>query len=360
MRRPLHVPAQPERRYDHAVRRRDSSGPLVLAAAALSGALALAAAPAVDLAAGASVQPEPAAPANKAPLARLRATPASVLVGSTILLDGSRSRDPDGHVVRYMWDLNGDGTFETGTGTSSRLRDILATPGPVNVGLRVIDNRGAYSDDYVRLSASALTDDTLTSTGQSGAAGKRLKAATQRKGSGAAGGSPARVRAAAATIVTVRDFLFAPKAITVHVGDTVTWINHGPAAHSATADDGSFDTGLLKRAASGSFRFTKAGTFSYHCTPHPFMKATVVVAAASGTSAAGSGSTTGGTTASGGTGSSTSGSSSNSTHHSSSGLPLPHTGLELSLLVAAGLALLGGGVALRRRLARRGGAGVDA
>jgi plastocyanin len=34
---------------------------------------------------------------------------------------------------------------------------------------------------------------------------------------------------------------------------------------------------LLAKGESYSFTFKKAGTYTYHCTPHPYMKGTVVV-----------------------------------------------------------------------------------
>lgn len=86
--------------------------------------------------------------------------------------------------------------------------------------------------------------------------------------------------ASASTGVTIRDFEFAPSAVTVNVGDTVTWTNDGPTPHSATANDGSFDTGIMNAGASGSHTFTEAGTFAYICTPHPNMTGTVTVQAA--------------------------------------------------------------------------------
>lgn len=70
---------------------------------------------------------------------------------------------------------------------------------------------------------------------------------------------------------------FSPQAITVTSGSQVTWTNNGSLQHSATADDGSFDSGLLNKGDTWSFTFTKAGTYAYHCTPHPWMKATIVV-----------------------------------------------------------------------------------
>ncbi len=80
-----------------------------------------------------------------------------------------------------------------------------------------------------------------------------------------------------ANTVEIKGFAFAPATLTVKVGDTVTWANKDMVGHSATADDGSFDTGVLSQGETGSFTFTKPGTYTYHCTPHPNMKGTIVV-----------------------------------------------------------------------------------
>jgi nitrite reductase (NO-forming) len=64
----------------------------------------------------------------------------------------------------------------------------------------------------------------------------------------------------------------------IEVGDTVTWINEDDAMlHTATAVDGSFDSGLLRTGESWSHTFTEAGEFEYLCTPHPWMRAKVIV-----------------------------------------------------------------------------------
>ena len=39
----------------------------------------------------------------------------------------------------YQWDLNGDGTYETDTGSNPVLTTSIPTEGTYNVGLRVID-----------------------------------------------------------------------------------------------------------------------------------------------------------------------------------------------------------------------------
>jgi LPXTG-motif cell wall-anchored protein len=154
--------------------------------------------------------------------------------------------------------------------------------------------------------------------------------------------------AAASTGVTISDFKFTPGSTTVNVGDTVTWSNNGPTGHSATATDGSFDTGILQKGSSGSHTFAQAGTFSYFCTPHPFMKGTIVVqAAASGDTG---GDTSGGGDSSGATSGDTSGTT--STESQTGGGPaLPSTGMDVGGLALLGLTTLALGAYLRRRTA---------
>jgi predicted lipoprotein with Yx(FWY)xxD motif len=82
---------------------------------------------------------------------------------------------------------------------------------------------------------------------------------------------------AAGSAVTIKGFAFDPPQLTVAVGTTVTWTNQDGVAHTVTADKGEFDSGNLDSGKTFSFTFSKAGTFSYHCTIHPQMKATIVV-----------------------------------------------------------------------------------
>lgn len=77
--------------------------------------------------------------------------------------------------------------------------------------------------------------------------------------------------------VTIQNFSFSPSTITIHPGDSITWTNMDSAPHSATADDGSFDTGVLQKGQSKTLKFSSMGTFTYHCSVHPSMKAKVVV-----------------------------------------------------------------------------------
>jgi plastocyanin len=82
---------------------------------------------------------------------------------------------------------------------------------------------------------------------------------------------------AAPSKVAIADFDYDPRAITVHAGTTVTWTNSDDAAHTATAEDGSFDTGTLEQGDSETVSFDEPGSYAYYCRFHAFMKATVEV-----------------------------------------------------------------------------------
>ncbi|HEY4561887.1 MAG TPA: cupredoxin family copper-binding protein, partial [Thermoanaerobaculia bacterium] len=160
---------------------------------------------------------------------------------------------------------------------------------------------------------------------------------------GPPGGGGAKAKKAASASVTMGDFFFSPASVTVAVGDTVTWHNTGQAPHTATANDGSFDTGTINAGGSGSHTFSSAGTFSYICTIHPNMKGTVRVLSSSSGGGGGSG---------GSAGASSSGTSESSAVASpgaaGSSSTLPMTGMAVGALALVGLALLGSGALVRR------------
>jgi plastocyanin len=65
--------------------------------------------------------------------------------------------------------------------------------------------------------------------------------------------------------------------LTIPAGMTVTWTNTGAQQHTVTADDASVDSGMIDPGNTFTFEFDTPGTFTYHCTPHPWMKATITV-----------------------------------------------------------------------------------
>lgn len=80
--------------------------------------------------------------------------------------------------------------------------------------------------------------------------------------------------------VTISNFAFGPKQITVKVGTTVTWTNQDSVKHDIKMENGSSEgpsSELLAKGESYSYTFDRAGTYNYLCTPHPYMKGTVTV-----------------------------------------------------------------------------------
>ncbi len=83
-------------------------------------------------------------------------------------------------------------------------------------------------------------------------------------------------------VVETQDNVFVPEEITIAVGDSIEFQNTGRAPHTATAEDGSFDTGNLNAGQSRTISFSKAGTIEYICIYHEAigMVGTIVVEAA--------------------------------------------------------------------------------
>ena len=77
--------------------------------------------------------------------------------------------------------------------------------------------------------------------------------------------------------VSISKFTFVPATITIAAGQSVTWTNADPVAHTTTSDDKVWDSGSLLPNATFSTTFSQPGTYAYHCTIHPFIRGTVVV-----------------------------------------------------------------------------------
>ena len=86
------------------------------------------------------------------------------------------------------------------------------------------------------------------------------------------------VRAASKSVrVVIKNIAYTQTKLSVTVGTTVEWVNNDPLQHSVTAVDRSFNSGLISPGKSFRHTFTKAGTYSFYCMPHPFMKGVIVV-----------------------------------------------------------------------------------
>ncbi len=89
---------------------------------------------------------------------------------------------------------------------------------------------------------------------------------------------PATTQAAEIT-VAIRDYAFVPDKVAIHPGDTVVWTNRDQVPHTVTALGGAFASGAIAPGASFRYRFPAAGRYSYRCSLHPEMQASVVVSA---------------------------------------------------------------------------------
>jgi hypothetical protein len=88
---------------------------------------------------------------NAKPTAKLKA-PKTATAGKQVKLDASGSKDSDGQIVNYAWDLNGDGSFETDGGGSAVLKRAFSA-GVRHVTVRVTDDKGkrGYATRTIRV-----------------------------------------------------------------------------------------------------------------------------------------------------------------------------------------------------------------
>jgi plastocyanin len=87
--------------------------------------------------------------------------------------------------------------------------------------------------------------------------------------------------------VTIKNFAFSPKVVTVSNGTTVTWTNQDPTPHQIINDPGGrgtnaglgqiFKSSPLGTGQSYSFTFTSTGVFPYRCAIHPAMEGQIIV-----------------------------------------------------------------------------------
>jgi plastocyanin len=87
----------------------------------------------------------------------------------------------------------------------------------------------------------------------------------------------AEAEATTTTEVKMAGSTFAPATIDMKVGETITFVNDDEIAHTATAGDGTFDSGTMDPGATFDFTAETAGEISYVCTFHPGMTGTINV-----------------------------------------------------------------------------------
>lgn len=72
--------------------------------------------------------------------------------------------------------------------------------------------------------------------------------------------------------MSISNFTTSPSALFVKKGAVIEITNNDVAGHSFTADDGSFDTGVIGKGKSTTVTLNTVGTIKFHCTPHSSTK----------------------------------------------------------------------------------------
>lgn len=83
---------------------------------------------------------------------------------------------------------------------------------------------------------------------------------------------PLAAKAAQTHQVTIQGFAFVPASLAVNAGDTVVFTNQDSAPHTATANDGSWDTGRLRSGQSAQLTIAANMEGNYYCNFHRNMK----------------------------------------------------------------------------------------
>lgn len=77
--------------------------------------------------------------------------------------------------------------------------------------------------------------------------------------------------------IDIRTFKFTPKEFEVKVGDIIRWTNLDIAPHTATAKDGSWDSGSLKKGEFFEIKVSANMHTNYYCKFHPHMVGSIVI-----------------------------------------------------------------------------------
>ncbi|HET7507221.1 MAG TPA: cupredoxin family copper-binding protein [Solirubrobacterales bacterium] len=151
---------------------------------------------------------------------------------------------------------------------------LLAALVALSLGLAACGGGGSDSSEP----ASSVAEEVEEAGEEAGESAEEAGEEAEEAGEEATESEPAPSgEAKKAEKVQIVEFSYEPDPVVVQVGGKVTWQNEDSAPHTATADDGSFDTGTIEEGKIGSATFKEAGTFTYFCEIHPTMHGTVEV-----------------------------------------------------------------------------------
>src|SRR5438067_11399793 len=88
------------------------------------------------------------------PSAMIETASTTVPAGKPVQLDSSASTPGSGAIVGHVWDLDGNGSFETDTGSQPAVEATPKTAGPLTVQVRVVDDQGHSADAKLDLTVT--------------------------------------------------------------------------------------------------------------------------------------------------------------------------------------------------------------
>lgn len=75
--------------------------------------------------------------------------------------------------------------------------------------------------------------------------------------------------------VSIKNFAFNPKTLTVKAGTVVAWTNNDSAPHQIKSSN--FNSAVLNNGQNFKFTFSAAGEYNYLCSIHPSMTGKIIV-----------------------------------------------------------------------------------
>lgn len=138
-------------------------------------------------------------------------------------------------------------------------------------------------------SQSSGSQSANSTTGQSISGNSTNTGTNAAGGTQSAGGSMNSITIPQGAQSAPKGQAYLPNNARVQANAKVTWQNKDSVAHTATARDGSFDTGNIAAGSSGSATIKGEGNIDYYCTIHPTMTGTLTVGAGGGSSNGNSG-----------------------------------------------------------------------
>jgi Icc protein len=188
----------------------------------------------------------------------------------------------NGHIHQTMQKVEGNVSFHTALSTAfpQPRPGTAPSPGPMAVPAgQLKDVLGVREVHYIASNRHlAVVDHTLSgnSPDSAFAAGEAMARAHASAGAPAAAAGVAA--AAAANEVTIDNFAFNPKIVTVKAGSKLTWRNRDDVPHKIQSTDNRFaGSPLMDTKAVYSVGFPESGEYPYFCSLHPVMTGKIVV-----------------------------------------------------------------------------------